>query len=180
MSKRLFVNSQRDKMKSRLSQGVLVESSLGPWFTFDRARLSARIGKVFDQQFEAAIRGAAKDENSALSEDQIDRIAAELKGERVPLMTRYVAQELPHQFEALVANQIIVATLRVWSLREENGRIVGDKIPAKADIASDRQAVKDFLRHTQMATTDRYIHEEAIECSEALDKEIFGRGERVN
>lgn len=49
-----------------------------------------------------------------------------------------------------------------------------------AEVTQDRQLVKDFLRHTQMSTTEGYVHEEAAEGSEALAKEIFGRGERVN
>jgi integrase len=49
-----------------------------------------------------------------------------------------------------------------------------------AEVTQDRQLVKDFLRHTQMSTTEGYVHEDAAEGSEALAKEIFGRGETVN
>jgi integrase len=49
-----------------------------------------------------------------------------------------------------------------------------------AEVTQDRQLVKDFLRHTQMSTTEGYVHEGAAEGSEALAKEIFGRDERVN
>jgi integrase len=49
-----------------------------------------------------------------------------------------------------------------------------------AALTKDRQAVKDFLRHTQLATTDIYIHPGAAEGSEALVKEIFSKGQKVN
>ena len=49
-----------------------------------------------------------------------------------------------------------------------------------AEVTQDRQLVKDFLRHTQMSTTEGYVHQDAAEGSEALAREIFGRGERVN
>jgi integrase len=49
-----------------------------------------------------------------------------------------------------------------------------------AEVTQDRQMVREFLRHTQMSTTEGYVHQDAAEGSEALAKEIFGRGERVN
>lgn len=119
------------RVKAALSKSHLVESSLGPWFSFKHDQLSTRIGELFDQQYDDLIRSLATSDNPHAAQAELDRQVAIVKGEVVRLITEYVAQELPHAFEDLVAQQIEIALVRAWNLREENGQIVGDKIEAK-------------------------------------------------
>jgi hypothetical protein len=121
-------NQQRkanEGLRANFANNRLVRSPLGRWFVLDLQELSSKLEERFDKVKAPEIRVAARLKDASIGHSEIDQRVAESKRKLVPLMTRYVAQELADALEDMVTEQISLAIIRADTLREEDGRVVG-------------------------------------------------------